>query len=778
MRRMLVGTLMLGLLVLAWAQAASAAGFVAQPTPTPRVASGTLSAVSCSGSSACLAVGYGVNSLYQQQVMAESWNGTSWKLANPLRPSTAQRSYLNGVACPSATSCEVVGTYSTTPQGGQLPLAEHWNGSSWTVQPISLPSGANVGYLSAVSCVSATSCVAVGASQTGNTGSNTLAEYYDGTKWFLLKSANGAGASASILNAVSCVGSSCVAVGDFGTGDGYPTHMLAEKLVSGAFVSQAIPTPSGATAAQMEGVSCVSATSCEATGGDSTTNAFSDTTVAEHYNGTTWTIQSTPALPSDNSRMILGHVSCASATSCTAVSAPVYFAFATAPLVEHYNGSAWTVQPAPVPSGSYFPIRVFAWLYGVSCSASGCTTVGGAADQGANGGVSIALAEHQAPSSTSWTLQAAVNTAGSATGILRATTCLAGPACVTVGNYASPGTFLPLTERYTGSSWTALTTPTPAGGGDLYGVACTSSTACVAIGQTVVSPITFFSEQLSGSTWTIKPVPLPSGTPTGNFSPGDLTGVACTSATFCIVVGDAGTQQASRVQLAERWNGTSWSLMTYPQTYGHLKGVECTSTVSCIAVGDTTTTQGAQPHASVARFNGSTWTVQNAPTPAGTQYSSLASMSCSSASACTAVGGYSTDNPYYADDNLALRYNGKTWSVQAPLPGGYGLGGVSCGSAIACQAVGGGAQGWNGTSWSGESVPASDYPGAVGCAAATVCEAVGPADDIFVDTLEFYADVTLANLAARPQAAGYSPSANPVPANAVAPQVRAVRADS
>jgi hypothetical protein len=621
--------------------------------------------------------------------------------------------------------------------------------------------------------------VAVGAWQTGGTGSNTLAEYYNGTKWYVLKSANGAGASASILNGVSCVGSSCFAVGDFGTGGGDPSQMLAEKLVPGGFVSQAIPTPSGSTAAQMIGVSCGSMTSCEATGGDSTTNLFSDTPVAEHYNGTTWSIQSTPALPSDNSQLILGHVSCASATSCTAVSAPVYFNSATAPLVEHYNGSAWTVQPAPVPGGSYFPNRVYGWLYGVSCTASGCTTVGGAADQGASGGVSIALAEHQAPSSTSWTLQTAAYASGSATGILRATTCLSGPACVVVGNYASPGTVLPLTERYTGSSWTTLTTPTPAGGGDLYGVACTSSTACMAIGQTIASPITFFSEQLSGSTWTIRPVPIPSGTSTGNFSPGDFDGIACLSAMSCIAVGDVTNQSAVRVQAAWRWNGTTWSVMSYPQTYGHLKGIVCASTASCIAVGDETSSHGGTPvQAVVARYNGLTWTVQNVALPASSQYSSLASMSCSSATACTAVGGYSTDNPDYADNNLALRYNGRTWSVQSPLPGGYGLEGVSCGSATACQAVGGDAEGWDGTSWSGESVPASDYPGAVGCATATACEAVGAADDIYVDALEFYANETLANLASSPQAAGYSTSATPVHAKAVTSRVRAVRARS
>lgn len=79
-------------------------------------------------------------------------------------------------------------------------------------------------------------------------------------------------------------------------------------------------------------------------------------------------------------------------------------------------------------------------------------------------------------------------------------------------------------------------------------------------------------------------------------------------------------------------------------------------------------------------------------------------MSCTSASACTAVGDYSNSATRVT---LAERWNGTTWSIQHtpnPPQGGI-LNGVSCPSASACTAVGGSsnsttgvtlAEGWSG----------------------------------------------------------------------------------
>ena len=64
-------------------------------------------------------------------------------------------------------------------------------------------------------------------------------------------------------------------------------------------------------------------------------------------------------------------------------------------------------------------------------------------------------------------------------------------------------------------------------------------------------------------------------------------------------------------------------------------------------------------------------------------------MSCTSASACTAVGYYASGSTYVT---LAERWNGTKWSIQhtpnpTGAPGSW-LDGVSCASASTCTAVG------------------------------------------------------------------------------------------
>jgi len=53
-----------------------------------------------------------------------------------------------------------------------MALAEHWNGSTWAIQATPNPAGAAVSMLSGISCVSSTTCTAVGSSDDG-----TLAEH-------------------------------------------------------------------------------------------------------------------------------------------------------------------------------------------------------------------------------------------------------------------------------------------------------------------------------------------------------------------------------------------------------------------------------------------------------------------------------------------------------------------------------------------------------------------------------------------------------------------------
>jgi hypothetical protein len=183
-------------------------------------------------------------------------------------PAGVLGSQLTGVSCPSAKACFAVGASSTSDQGNQ-PLAEHWNGSAWSVQRIPTPSSVLAGNpfkLLAVSCAAAHSCVTVGFYFDPSLDGNVIvAEHWNGKRWAI----------------------------------------------------QNIVTPPGSTSTLMQGVSCSAAASCTAVG--SYTNASGlGVTLAEVWNGTSWAIQDTPSPAGATEGSALIGVPCPSAADCTA----------------------------------------------------------------------------------------------------------------------------------------------------------------------------------------------------------------------------------------------------------------------------------------------------------------------------------------------------------------------------------------------------------------------------------------------------------------------------
>jgi len=226
----------------------------------------------------------------------------------------------------------------------------------------------------------------------------------------------------------------------------------------------------------------------------------------------------------------------------------------------------------------------------------------------------------------------------------------------------------------------------------LYGVSCTSPTACIAVGTSGngTTIATSLSESWNGTNWTIQQTPGPPGATSSSFY-----SVSCTSPDACTAVGNfrrAGVTEP----LAERWDGTKWALQQAPGppgADGELYGISCSSATACTAVGNSDF--GA---ALAERWNGSTWTIQHTPTPDAAIYrfTYLTSVSCASPTACTAVGesdtglAYSRSNIGY--QSLAETWNGATWAIQDAPRSGPGidgfLNGVSCTSPAECIAVG------------------------------------------------------------------------------------------
>jgi hypothetical protein len=163
---------------------------------------------------------------------------------------------------------------------------------------------------------------------------------------------------------------------------------------------------------------------------------------------------------------------CASATACTAVGGA-----ALATLAEVWDGTSWTIQPTANPN----PMQG-SGLEGVSCVlASACTAVGGY-----NAGNSTYLTLAEAWNGTGWTLQSTPSPSPIQDNRLDGVACVSASACIAVGRYATAGiTYALAPEAWDGTSWTAQTATTPPGASSIAlspTVSCTAATRCTAVG--------------------------------------------------------------------------------------------------------------------------------------------------------------------------------------------------------------------------------------------------------------------------------------------------------
>jgi hypothetical protein len=583
---------------------------------------GGLIGVSCASASACTAVGGSAAG-----TLAERWDGTRWTIQPTPNPPQGG-DVLSGVACTSASACTAVGgSNAFTPTAKAL--AERWDGTSWTIQPTPNPAQGG-GFLNGVACSSAAACTAVGVSNAG-----TLAEGWNGTSWSIQPTPTPAEAQFAFLNTVACTSlSACTAAGAYTNSSG-TSQTLAEHWNGASWQRQATPNRGPSL---LIGLACTPAAACTAVG-YSNTNApppadQSPAVLVERSTGSTWHTQAAPN-PAGAASSSLSGVACAARSACTAVGATTSRSRNVATLAERWNGHTWGIQPTPSPAGG-------GALNGVSCTSdSACTAVGGTV----NGRT---LAERW--NGIRWSIQPTPNPAGG--GVLNGVSCTSGSACTAVGNSGNGKT---LAERWNGTRWRIQATPTPSGpASTLASVSCTSSSACMAGGGRVDNsgnPVGTLAELWNGGTWRIVPTFKPRGL--GSF----LNGVACTSSSACTAVGSSGPVTT----LAERWNGTRWRVQPTPNPPGgqniFLTSVACPISSACTAFGLDFT--GSGPLTLAERWNGTTWHIQ--PTPRlVTGDLGAPGVTCPTSSACFAVASY-TNSPHLT---LAEQWNRTTSGSQ------------------------------------------------------------------------------------------------------------------
>jgi hypothetical protein len=343
---------------------------------------------------------------------------------------------------------------------------------------------------------------------TYGTSGDTLAERWNGTAWTVESTPNPAGGSNDALAGVSCgAPGACVAVGGYYNGHG--NTVLAETWNGTAWTIATVPLPAGALGGDLDGVSCTSASACTAVG-DYANSGNADVALAETWNGTAWAVASA-AVPSRATTSTLGTVSCSPSPSLDCEATGWYFipgAEIAKELTESWNGTSWSIQATPTPKGS----TGGAYPGGMSCNSPGACASVGTADT-SSGGLGYGWA--QGWNGTAWSNQTVGKPSGATASALSAVSCDPAPAtaCTTVGYDIHDSAFVTLAEGWNGSTWVPQPTPKPAGAtlAALAGVSCSSASACSAVGYyTNSSGVTVtLAEGWNGTKWSIQKTPTP-----------------------------------------------------------------------------------------------------------------------------------------------------------------------------------------------------------------------------------------------------------------------------
>jgi hypothetical protein len=250
-------------------------------------------------------------------------------------PNPTANDQLGAVIALSSTDVWTTGTQYSTSDGSFHPLVVHYDGASWQVVPVPEPAGVRSDELTSLSAVSATDIWAVGFSQVTKKVRHPLMEHYNGSAWSVVTLPPAlAGAS---LAAVAAVSSNDVWA--VGAASGVP---LVEHFDGSGWST--VPSP-GINGGHLDRVVAVSPTNLWAIGGQS---GAGGSEFAEHFDGSSWSQVVLPAPTVPNAGWTLYGLSATSAGDVWAVgSVESADGVSFRPLVEHYDGTAWLILPAP-----------------------------------------------------------------------------------------------------------------------------------------------------------------------------------------------------------------------------------------------------------------------------------------------------------------------------------------------------------------------------------------------------------------------------------------------
>ena len=262
------------------------------------------------------------------QTLTEHWNGTNW-IYVPSPNVGALGNTFYGVSARSSNDAWAVGFYrSGGDSNATSTLVEHWNGQQWQV--VSSPNPGSTGnLLYGISAVSANNIWAVG--QYFNTSPDQgLVEHWNGTRWNVVNTPD-TGTASNALFAVSASSASTWSVGRIES-DITPSTTLTEQW-NGATWNIAFSPSAGPSDNNLYGVTGIASNDAWAAG-NYINKAGNARTLIEHWDGSQWTIAPSPS-PGPGGDNILGGIVAVSAHDIWAVGG-YDNGGSTHTLIEHY----------------------------------------------------------------------------------------------------------------------------------------------------------------------------------------------------------------------------------------------------------------------------------------------------------------------------------------------------------------------------------------------------------------------------------------------------------
>jgi hypothetical protein len=338
------------------AGAATGSIWTVQSTPNPHAAQLTNSvfeSVSASGPDEAWAVGSFSNQSARERPLAEHWNGSMWTVTDVPRP-VDQQAVLSGVDDLAPDNAWAVGDSFGGGSGGNQngrTLIEHWDGTDWSVVPSPDPAVGVPGDSDVLTSISGTGPDDLWVAGSDNNEStmtlSLLFEHWNGTTWTAMTSPTPEFAiqTATAITAISP--DDVWAVGSQFT-DG--TRTLAAHW--NGTIWSIVPTPNLSSAGtpqnQLTGVSASGPDDVWASGFANNVDKHNlDVPYIVHWNGTMWQLTKVPTTGSDGSR--INGIVALSATDVWSVGQTQESNGALLTITEEFNGSAWRISASPDP---------------------------------------------------------------------------------------------------------------------------------------------------------------------------------------------------------------------------------------------------------------------------------------------------------------------------------------------------------------------------------------------------------------------------------------------